>query len=208
MRADPRTGPDIAYRGFRTAAQFGTGSTRGGAPTAAGLAMSAPTAERMYTDPHTGRAGRYESASWTSPEVRPGFAATEVIPSWTADTPGGSWVEIELRGRTGAGALTGWYTLARWAGDDAVIRRTTVPAQADADGSVDADTLTARPDRPWSGWWLRCTLHRPVGSADVPVLRSIGAVASRDAAAPGAAPAGPARTRPDGGTGGPRPGRG
>jgi hypothetical protein len=132
-----------------------------------------------YTDPHTGATGAYDLATWTSPRVRPGFAATEVIPSWTADTPGGSWIQVDLRGTTEAGGPTRWYTLARWAADDTHLRRTSVPAQKDADGEVAADTFRATAGYALTSWQVRVTLLGPAGTTATPTLRSAGAVASR-----------------------------
>ena len=175
----PPGGRDIAYRGFRGRAELGAGTLNGTRLSADGVEFAHPTGRFDYTDPHTGRTGSYESASWTSPQVRPGFPATEIIPSWTADTPGASWLQLDLRGVTDTGRTTRWYTLARWAAEDTAVRRTTLGGQRDADGSVDADTFTAGPGRALVSWQLRVTLLRPVGSALTPRLRSIGAVASR-----------------------------
>jgi hypothetical protein len=175
----PPPGRDITYRRFRTAADFGAGTLLGTALRADGVVLTAPTDTLVYTDPHTGRTGTYDLASWTSPAVSPGFAATEVIPSWTADTPAGSWIQIELRGTTEAGEPTRWYVLARWASDDTGIRRTTVPAQRTADGTVNADTFTAAAGRLLLSWQLRVTLLRPAGATATPTLRSIGAAVSR-----------------------------
>src|SRR3712207_2207688 len=38
-----------------------------------------------------------EVGSWTSPPVAPGFRFTELIASWSAQTPRNSWVEIRVR---------------------------------------------------------------------------------------------------------------
>ena len=66
-----------------------------------------------------------------------------MIPSWNAETPPGSLVEVELQARTPDGGETGWYALGRWTFDDNVFERTSVPGQEDAFGSVATDTFRA-----------------------------------------------------------------
>ncbi|MGK2874263.1 MAG: peptidase C39 family protein [Nocardioides sp.] len=119
---------------------------------------------------------KFEWAQWTSPKVEPGFGLTELIPSWNASTPGGSFVRIQVRGRTAAGD-TGWDSVADWAATDASVRRTSFGAQAGGGASMNVDTWMVP-----SGaveWQMRVILMRPVGSDAVPTLRSLGAVASR-----------------------------
>lgn len=178
MPHDRPTPRAVAYRGFRTSTQLRTGRCDGTAATGDGLVLTTPTGRREVTDPHTGRTGCYETGTWTSPPVRPGFAAREVVPSFTAHTPGGSWLQVDLSGTTVTGTGTRWYTMARWAADDGAFRRTTVPGQGDVDGHVDVDTFTAAAGRELTAWRVRVTLLRPAGSRDLPVLRSVGAVAS------------------------------
>jgi hypothetical protein len=63
------------------------------------------------------------------------------VPSWIAETPPGSWIEVQLRARV-AGHWTGFYRIARW--DDHAARgaRQSFAAQHDADGQVNTDTLS------------------------------------------------------------------
>ena len=170
---------DIAYRQWTTTAQFATGSGAGTVSTGDALTIGAPVGQVSYTDPHTGITRLYDSATWTSPEVSPGFGATEIIPSWTADTPGGTWLQVDLRGVTQLGTTTKWYVMGRWAADDHQILRTSVSGQGDADGFVAIDTFVAAAGHALNGWQLRVTLLRPTGLAETPVLRSVGAAASR-----------------------------
>ena len=132
-----------------------------------------------YCDPHTGESADFDYATWISPLVSPGFAATQIIPSWIARTPPGTWVEVDLRFTTAAGATTGWYVLGRWAEDGSTIRRTTVPDQKDADARVGDDTLFCADGHEASAWQMRVLLLRRTGSELTPVLHSAGAVASR-----------------------------
>src|SRR4051812_31489576 len=67
--------------------------------------------------------------SWTSPEHRIGFIATQLVPSWTARTPPGTWIEVELQVRLATGELSKWYVMGHWAEHDEI--RTSFPGQGD-----------------------------------------------------------------------------
>ncbi|MEU1644730.1 peptidase C39 family protein [Micromonospora zamorensis] len=159
--AAPTTGRDIAYRGFHLPADTTAGNGDGLLATGRGLALD----------------GVNQQGAWTSPPVRVGFPVSEVVPSWTADTPAGCWIEVELRGWHDDAPSTGWYRLARWAADDLAVERTSVPGQRDGDARVDTDTLIVT-GATVTGWQARVTLCRPAESTTGPVLRSVGAVAT------------------------------
>ncbi|GAA3546744.1 peptidase C39 family protein [Nonomuraea rosea] len=92
---------------------------------------------------------------WVGEECPIGFAATQLVPSWTARTPPGAWIEVALRATTAAGARTKWYVMGRWSehGDP----RTSVPGQGDEDGDVAVDTFVAR--RPVVAYQVRVSWH-------------------------------------------------
>jgi peptidase C39-like protein len=69
-----------------------------------------------------------------------GFAFTEAIASWNADTPAGTWIETQIRAQL-AGRWTKWYNLGIWATDSSTIERHSVKLQGDGDGFVAVDTL-------------------------------------------------------------------
>lgn len=121
------------------------------------------------------RAGGYEQARWRSPWTRPGFALTELIASWEGATPGASWVEVEVRGRTADGTLSSWDTLGRWALKDAKFQRRSVPGQTDDLGRVAYDTWITGGVTEWQ---LRVTLRRPIGGTAVPRLDTLRGMAS------------------------------
>lgn len=127
-----------------------------------------------YLDPfgHGRRTWKY--SRWTSGEVIVGFPATELVASWTASAPRGTWIEVELCGRTTRGDLTKWYVMGRWAEGEADVHRTSLPGQGDDDGDVAVDTLVAA--RPLTSYRLRVTLYRSGGLE--PALRSAGVMAS------------------------------
>ena len=84
------------YTDWRFGSSEGTRAVAGRRP---GLVISAPAGTTDYADPHTGRTTTWEYATWTSPVHRSTVPATEVIASWNARTPAGTWIQIELRGR-------------------------------------------------------------------------------------------------------------
>lgn len=70
----------------------------------------------------------------------------ELIPSWNAATPPGTWIEVRLRANIGeAGHWTRWYELGSWSTDAGQEHRRSVKGQQDADGRVSTDTLILKP---------------------------------------------------------------
>ncbi|WP_285566909.1 C39 family peptidase [Actinoallomurus iriomotensis] len=171
----------VVYHEWSSDADFAAGVSEGVEPSGTGaVAFATPAGTASYTDPYGGGTKTWDYARWTSPAVSVGFGASQLVASWTADTPHGSWLQVEMRGHTGAGADTKWYVMGRWAADDpgegGDIHRTSVPGQGDADGDVDIDTFVATGSL--TSYQLRVTLYRLPGTGTRPVLRSVGAMAS------------------------------
>jgi len=132
----------------------------------------APAGVREYS-------GRdYEQSQWTSPFHSPGFDATELIASWNAHTPSGTWIQVEAQGRTAAGEQTAWYVMGRWAAGDGDIERTSVAGQDDAHAQVSVDTLVMKPGALLRSYRLRVSLYRAAGSTAHATVTSVGAMAS------------------------------
>lgn len=70
---------------------------------------------------------------------------TEAIPSWNAETPPGTSIEVFLRARRDHG-WTGWYSLGVWASGGTGSPRASVGGQRDVDGRVATDTLVLTGD--------------------------------------------------------------
>ncbi|MEU0275181.1 C39 family peptidase [Streptomyces sp. NPDC006307] len=145
------------------------------------LVIGAPAGRTDHTDPHTGSTSVWEYATWTSPRHTSTVPATELIASWNADTPPGTWIAVELRGRYADGTETPWYVMGRWAAGDTDIRRTSVDGQGDGRSTVFTDTVAV--DDAASGvrlvaYRLRLTLHRRPGSGLTPTVWRLGAMAS------------------------------
>ncbi|GAA4928134.1 peptidase C39 family protein [Streptomyces coeruleoprunus] len=145
------------------------------------LVLDAPVGRTDYTDPHSGRTATWEYGRWTSPRHTPAVPATEVIASWNADTPAGTWIAVELSARYTDGTDTPWYVMGRWASGDGDILRTSVDGQRDGRSSVWTDTLAiddASAGPRLESYRLRLTLHRAPGSGLTPTVWRVGAMAS------------------------------
>lgn len=172
----------VQYKSWTSTADFAHGTKTGVRPAHGAITFARPAGTLSYTDPFgDGTARNYEYADWISPTVRPGFGLTELVASWNATTPTGTWVEISLSGKADTGATSKWYVLGRWTkGDSATdIHRTSVPAQGDTIGRVSVDTFVAATDRSLNDWRLRVRLLRPAGSHAQPSVGYLGAMASR-----------------------------
>jgi len=142
------------------------------------IQLGATPAKGSYADPY-GRTVADERGTWTSSAVRTPFEFDQLVVSWNATTPLGTWIEVQMRA-SGASRTTKWYTLAVWASGDDTIRRTTVRRQDDANGRVNVDTFEkAIGAADLTSYELRVTLHRIVGSDRTPALTLLAAVASR-----------------------------
>jgi hypothetical protein len=83
----------------------------------------------------------------TSPEITAIFNDTpfnykEAIASWNANTPTGTWIEVQFRAQYGT-RWSKWYVLGIWAADYSTIRRHSVRSQGDSDGFVAVDTFVS-----------------------------------------------------------------
>ncbi len=114
---------------------------------------------------------------WTSLWQTTRFPFSQLIPSWGADTPPGSWIEVEIQARTAAGHETRWWRMGIWAYADETIRRTSINGQSDADGVVETDTFKTRVEK-MTAYRARVTLSRTSAAGASPVLRRIDAVVS------------------------------
>jgi hypothetical protein len=75
-----------------------------------------------------------------SPEIKSEIPWNELILSWNADAPVGTFLKVEASALS-AGHATKFYTLGDWSPDNKAFPRSSVRNQKDSDGSVRTDTL-------------------------------------------------------------------
>jgi hypothetical protein len=94
--------------------------------------------------------GRYNGGTFvyavaTSPEIETARPFSEAIASWHAETPPGSWIEVDVLARIG-GTWTKPYVMGIWSSGNEAFARHSVTGQGDADGDVATDTLVLSGD--------------------------------------------------------------
>jgi Peptidase_C39 like family len=179
---------NISYRGWTTTSDFASGAFEGARAVAVGdgaITFGTSVGTFAYDDPFdaAAQATTYDYDRWTSPVYAPAFALTELVSSWTADTPSGTWIQVEMQGTTTNATSTKWYVMGRWTsqmpsettGD---IHRTSLGGQGDPDGTIAIDTFFAAKGVALTNYRLRVTLYRKQGTSAAPTLRSVGAIAS------------------------------
>ncbi len=167
-----------SYRDWRGGTHEGTFAIPG---IRTGITMLRPQGTTEYLDPHTGVSKTWSYSTWTSPVTNVGFQASELVPSWNADTPAGTWVQIELQGTYNTGNLTPWYVMGRWASGDQDIMRTSKNRQGDPWSTIWTDTFSI--DDVANGvmlekYQLRLTLYRAPGQWQSPRVWHLGAMSS------------------------------
>lgn len=158
----------------------GTALSTGGALTLAATGLGS----FAYTDPYANYSadrvdgsGAYASGTWTSGVTALAFPFSQLVASWNAQTPAGTWVQVEMTPRMDDGHWAKWYVLGRWTYGDSDFHRTSVGGQGDADGYVAIDTFIAK-DHAATAYRLRVTLFRRAGASEGPSLTRLSAIAS------------------------------
>lgn len=167
-----------SYRETTTQAAWTAGTFRGAQATDGWLRISAPAGTTTV-------AGKsIEWSSWMAPWVTPAHAFTELVPSWKALTPRGTYVSVQVRARTTDGKLTSWQSFGRWTSHNFEnFRRSEAGSQADGLSTVATDTLRAATGVRFASYALNVRLGRLVDSSSTPAVDSLGAVASQLASA-------------------------
>lgn len=168
--AAPTADRQIAYAAWDSAADLSTGATTGTRVDRGTVLLTEPARSARYAGT------TWERGTWTSPWASPGFTFTELVPSWEARTPAGTFVQVHVRGRAADGTVSSWDSLGRWASHDAGFRRTSQGSQPDDLGTVATDTWKVPG---LTGWQVRVTLLREAGSSTTPRLDAVGAMVSR-----------------------------
>lgn len=169
----------ISYQQWASQRQLLKGSFAGTRSVRGVLELTEPVGKRRYADPYGYRPKTYVFGRWSSPWSSPGYAFDELIPSWDATTPGDSWVQVQVRGRSESGRISKWYTMANWAEGDRRFHRASLGPQKDDLARVDVDTLKTMYSVGFTGWQVRLTLLRRAGTKAVPTVDAVGAMTSR-----------------------------
>ncbi|OQR62175.1 hypothetical protein B6E66_20060 [Streptomyces maremycinicus] len=174
----------VDHRSWTTYADWRAGTAKGTRAVAGprpGVAVAAPLGTVDYTDPHTEVTATWEYATWTSPVQKLAVPSTEVIASWNAGTPAGTWLQVELKGTYSDGTDTPWYVMGRWASGDQDIKRTSVDDQSDGRSTVWTDTFAiddASTGLRLASCRLRLTLYRRPGTRLTPTVWRLGVMGS------------------------------
>jgi hypothetical protein len=170
----PSGSPPVSFARADFARGAGSGVTASGALALADTGLSSGS----YEDPYGASKIAFESGTWTSEWTAVSFPFDELVASWNADTPAGTWIRVETQGR-GSGRDTKFYTMIVWASGDGDIHRTSAAGQNDADGDVNVDTFTRAKDAPpLDTYRLRVTLYRRAGFLVTPTVRLLAAMTS------------------------------
>jgi len=161
----------ITYTQWDAGAEWSRGTLTGVRVRQGELAIRTPVGRRTR-DGHS-----YDQGRWDSPWVAPGYGFTRLISSWSARTPGDSWVEISVRGRSKSGTTSSWDVLGQWTSGDRYTQRRTRSGQADDLADVNVDTWQA--DAGLTSYQLRVSLLRRAGTTITPTVDVAGAVVSR-----------------------------
>jgi hypothetical protein len=175
---------DRAARPVRTALarwarekRWRSGERRGVVVRGGSIRIGDPVGVRRFNDPYSSaKPRRFAYGRWVSPFVRPGFGFREMIPSWSARSRKGTWLQPEVRVRTKSGRLGDWDVLGHWQGRLKGLHNATLGSQKDDVAGVSVDTVKTHSAA--KAWQIRLTLYRRVGTSRSPVVSSVTGVAS------------------------------
>ncbi|HET7556202.1 MAG TPA: C39 family peptidase [Gaiellaceae bacterium] len=147
------------------------------------LASSGLSGPYLYSDPFANYSGdgadgsgNYLYGTWTSPVTTLSFGFNELVSSWNATTPAGTWIQVEVQPLIDGKGWAKWYILGRWSSRDDTFHRTSVGGQGDSNGFVSIDTWFAK-DHLALAYRLRVTLFRSTTTTESPSLTRLSAIA-------------------------------
>jgi Peptidase_C39 like family len=119
------------------------GVTVGGLYGGAGEVMLDSTPYSAYDGSGSYNGGSYYWGWMTSPVYATATPFDTLVPSWEAATPAGTWIELEVRVRSGD-AWTPWFSVGVWASDTGSVARHSVNGQRSGAWEVLTDTLQSQ----------------------------------------------------------------
>jgi hypothetical protein len=154
----------IRYDAWSGADDWQTGVSRGATVADDALVIGTPY-------PMPGELDDYERGSWISALVRTPFRFTELVASWSAVTPPGSWVEIAALGERQDHPTADNHVLGRWSSGEHPAHRTSL----DDDPETHVDVW--RPRDGADCYSLALRLYRRPGTPG-PTVLGLGVVVS------------------------------
>src|SRR5215469_3047782 len=117
----------VVFHAYKTSADF----TQAGAifegavlaPQGNAVTYGTTIGTLSYTDPYGYGTHTYSFDRWASPWFETGFGFGELVSSWNADTPPGTWIQVEMQATTDGVTPTKWYVMGRWAFGDGDFHR-------------------------------------------------------------------------------------
>lgn len=117
---------------------FGSFTLKGVAVKNGALSLDTSAAEKVTDTDGPAKGRTYFRGTATSKPVGFKGGFREIILSWNADCPQGSWLVLEVRASRKAG-WTEWFNMGLWAADDFVVKRTHLAKQNTPEGRVDTE---------------------------------------------------------------------
>lgn len=158
------SGDYIDYSEHR-GAHFDQGKKNGVAVSGGSLRLSNPSKNN----------GIY-SGSLRSPVVGTSTKYDTMIPSWQANTPAGTWMDVQVRVRQN-GNWSSWFKMGKWASGTGDVQRATTNGQSWQRWSVYTDTIQSRGTYFANAYQYRIILRSKSADAS-PRLRAFNTVAS------------------------------
>src|SRR5690242_13570123 len=84
---------------------------------------------KNYSNDTVDGSGQYVYGTWTSAVTPLAWGFNELVSSWNATTPAGSWIQVEVQPTIQGKGLAKWYILGRWSSSDSTFHRTSVGGQ-------------------------------------------------------------------------------
>ncbi len=133
------------------------------------LSLDTSAAEKVTDADGPAKGRTYYRGTATSRPVAVEGGFREIVLSWNADCPQGSWIVLEARASRKSG-WTEWFNMGVWAADDFVVKRTHLAKQNTPEGRVNTDTLVLKDD--CSEAQVRISLCS-LSSAMIPAVRRL-----------------------------------
>ncbi|GHO78753.1 hypothetical protein KSD_65240 [Ktedonobacter sp. SOSP1-85] len=141
-----------------------------------------PYAAGAYNGNNYYNGGSFYYGTITSPIHTTAQTFTDLVASWNATTPTGTWVETHVRVLEN-GTWTHWYKLPVWASDFSTIKRHSINGQSDTTGNVATDTFQTG-SQPASAYQLSLTLFTTSPSTTLSLRRVTAMVSYNSTTAP------------------------